>query len=198
MNKLAKQIEGLTLWSFLRSLRTNRLVSSTYIWLIIVPVASKLTSGVGESLSFELGGVDHHVTLSLPFSWKIFFLSALAFSIGNALFSAFSPRFIRLYSDFGHFTRIGGTARQLEQYKDDEMRNSEYFKKRMQNLAGISGGVQNDSDKMKDLFWALHENNDSSLPIKRRFISVIYLIGFVLFLWVALSNIIWAVNEIFF
>lgn len=198
MKEVVQQIDRLTMWSFLRSLRANRLVSSTYIWLIIVPVAAKLTSGLGDSLSFELGGVDHHVTLSLPFSWKIFFLSALAFSIGNALFSVFSPRFIRLYSDFGHYTRIGGTAKQLEQFKDEEMRNSEYFKNRMQQLAGISGRVQNDSDKVKDLFWVLHENKDSSLPIKRRCISVIYLIGFILFLWVALSNIIWAVKEIFF
>lgn len=129
--------EHIPLWSFLRSLRTNRLVSSTYIWLIIVPVAAKAASGLSESLSFEVGGATHSISLTLPFSWQIFFLSALIFVIGNILFVVFSPKFIQLYSDFGYFTRLGGRVDQLEAHKDEAMEESENQKERLQKLAGI-------------------------------------------------------------
>lgn len=190
--------EYIPLWSFFRSLRTNRLVSSTYIWLIIVPLAVKATSGLNESLSFEIAGTMHSISLTLPFSWQIFFLSALMFVIGNILFILFSPEFIKLYSDFGHFTQLGGRIDQLQVHKDEAMKNSENQTKRLQKIAGIQATEKPEPERSKDLFWALHENYDDKFIVKRFLVSLSYLLGFLLFSWVVLTNVYWALKEIFF
>ncbi|WP_143592225.1 hypothetical protein [Thioalkalivibrio halophilus] len=194
----ANMKEYIPLWSFLRTLRTNRLVSSTYIWLIIVPVAAKATAGLNEYLSFETGGTTHSIALTLPFSWQIFFLSALMFVIGNILFIVFSPKFIKLYSDFGYFTRLGGRMDHLEAHKDEAMKGSENQNKRLRELAGIKQNEKSEPERSKDLFWALHENYNDKCIVKRFLVSLAYLLGFLLFSWVALSNIYWALKEIFF
>ncbi|MCK0746841.1 hypothetical protein, partial [Chromohalobacter nigrandesensis] len=172
--------------------------SSTYIWLIIVPVAAKAASGLNESLSFEAGGATHNVSLTLPFSWQIFFLSALMFAIGNILFIVVSPKFIQLYSDFGYFTRLGGRMDQLEAHKDEAMKDSENQTKRLQELAGIKKNEKSEPERSKDLFWALHENYNDKFIVKRFLVSLVYLLGFLLFSWVALSNVYWALKGIFF
>jgi hypothetical protein len=186
------------LWSFLRSLRTNRLVSSTYIWLIIVPLAAKATSGLNESLSFETAGTMHSISLTLPFSLQVFFLSALMFVIGNILFVVFSPKFIKLYSDFGYFTQLGGRLDQLNVYKGDAMVDSENQTKDLQKLAGIQTAEEPKLELLKDLFWTLHANYDDKFIVKRLLVLLCYLLGFLLFSWVALTNVYWALKEIFF
>lgn len=186
------------LWSFLRDLRTNRLISSTYIWLVIVPVAAKATSGLNDAFSFKAGGTEHSIALTLPFSWQVFFLSALMFVIGNILFIVFSPNFIKLYSDFGYFTRLGGRMDQLVIHKDEAMKKSEKFTNRLKTLSGVESSKKSEIERSKDLFWALHDNYNDKFVVKRCLVSLIYLLGFLLFTWVALSNVYWALKEIFF
>lgn len=87
---------------------------------------------------------------------------------------------------------------QLEAYKDEAMKDSEKQTKRLQELAGIEKNEKSEPERSKDLFWALHENYNDKFIVRRFLVSLSYLSGFLLFSWVALSNVYWALKEIFF
>lgn len=185
-------------WAFLRRLRTNRLVSSTYIWLIIVPAAAKATSGLEGSLEFITNGILHSINLNLPFSWQIFFLSALSFVVANILFLMAAPRFIQLYGDYGEFIKTGGLPRHLEAHKAEAQKTLDTTLKRMQELAGIEPSESNPEEYAKELFWTLHETYNDLCLTGRAIAALFYLVGFILFIWVASQNVAWALSAIFF
>lgn len=64
-------------WSTLKAIQNNKIVKSTYIWLFIVPLLAKILSKIDANLYLDIAGKVYEIDLALPFSWKLFFLSAL-------------------------------------------------------------------------------------------------------------------------
>ena len=103
-------------WSSLRALGTNRVVKSAYIWLVLVPIAGKFLSAVNDVADFQIFGTQVSVHLSLPFSWKIFFFGALAFTLGNAIWQFCCPEIVRKYSSYSDFITQGRTVLDIKHY----------------------------------------------------------------------------------
>src|SRR6266404_1085106 len=94
-----KKVRAVT-WSDLRGLGTNPVLKSSYFWLAFVPIAAKLLLQLKQPFVFKVLGKEHMLYLHLPFSWYIFYFSAVAFAIATALFGLFCPRIIKRYSSF--------------------------------------------------------------------------------------------------
>jgi len=106
-------------WPALRHLGTNGAVRSANVWALVVPIAAKLMEGVQDVVTLELLGHSFPIHLSLPFSWKVLFIAAIAFLFANIVYSVFCPSLIKetgAYRDFAEQKRSGTELANLLQY----------------------------------------------------------------------------------
>lgn len=92
-------------WSMISRLGKNKVINQAYIYLIIVPILAKFLSRINNPLIFSLGEEDLHFVFELPFAWKLFYFSAIIFTIASALYSWWAPKVIVENESFGEFMR---------------------------------------------------------------------------------------------
>ncbi|SFV89966.1 hypothetical protein MNB_SV-4-812 [hydrothermal vent metagenome] len=94
-------------WPTLSNIGNNKIVISSYIWIVIIPILAKFIEQV--TLEYK----DFVFALELPFSWKLLYLSALFFALATSLYLYFCPNLIKKFSDIEHFKEKGLTKEQL-------------------------------------------------------------------------------------
>ena len=85
-------------WSNLTKLGKNRIIQSSYVWLIVVPAVAKALEPLnmlGQDQTFDVFGTTLTLHVGLPFSWKVFYVSALFLSGSSLLYQIFCPRLIK-------------------------------------------------------------------------------------------------------
>jgi hypothetical protein len=97
----------------MRSLGDSRLVKSSFIWLLIVPVTARLLSSMDEVVNLTIFGSQINLTTSLPFSWQLLFGSACFFTIANIIYSICCPEILREYKNYSEFKEHGKTLLQI-------------------------------------------------------------------------------------
>lgn len=214
-------IDERTKWRSLRLLQSNSFIKSTYIWIIIVPITAKLFSKIDRDFSFLVNNVVYTIDLHLPFSWKYFFLSSLFFVIANILFILRSPKIIKDFEDYGDFEKKGESSSYLNRYNWKEYSSMlskskavEQEKDETENILELHnqhfgvGDTLSESPKksfssyekgklQQEEFWRVYKYYDSNINIKSRMVcAFFYFLGGILFFWVVLSNISWALKYI--
>ncbi|MCJ8337591.1 MAG: hypothetical protein MJK10_03890 [Pseudomonadales bacterium] len=94
-------------WSYARHLADSAIVKSSYIWLLVVPIAAKLLSNTEGSLGVIIFGETVDVPLSLPFSWQLFFYAAIVFSCANVIYTIRCPKTLKAYRSFQEYEKQG-------------------------------------------------------------------------------------------
>lgn len=87
-------------WSALKSISVNRAVHTASVWAVLVPITAKVMEKVQDVVTIELLGHSWPLHLALPFSWKVLFVTAIAFMLANLLVAARCPSLI---SETGSF-----------------------------------------------------------------------------------------------
>jgi hypothetical protein len=64
-------------WSVVQKLSRNKLLASSYVWLIIVPIFAKLLAQVESPIELTNIAAGLVIDLTLPFSWKVFYCAAV-------------------------------------------------------------------------------------------------------------------------
>ncbi|MEI8645477.1 hypothetical protein P4S60_07665 [Pseudoalteromonas sp. Hal040] len=103
-------------WSFIKGMADIKLVKISYIWIIIVPILAKALNEVSDSIPITIGNVVINFNVALPFSWQLFFFSALTFSMAQFLYTVFCPEVIKKYKNVHEFREDGKTIIQLGTY----------------------------------------------------------------------------------
>lgn len=103
-------------WSQLVKIQRIRIVQLMYVWLFIVPILAKAFSKLEKAAHVIVFGCKFQVQLSLPFSWNIFYFSALSFAAANLVFILRSYTLIKDHSDFLDFAGKGKRESQLARY----------------------------------------------------------------------------------
>jgi len=170
-------------WSKLKKVPKNKLVSTSYIWIVIVPIVAKVFSKIESIVYLKIGDVRYELILELPFSWQMFFWSALLFTVGNVLFSWLCPFIVKNYDNFDHFQLNGGT--------ESIIRNN--LSAKSLNAGLIINNKRNEG--IEKYFWAAYESEKTEYEKYRSIISMFYLTGFSLFLCVSMSNIVWVIRN---
>src|SRR5687768_16444275 len=111
---MIKHLDNYISWKWLKIIPSNKIVSSSYIWLVIVPVIAKFLSYLESPLPFELGGQVIQLDTELPFSWKVFFLSAMFFTFGNIIFFFACPALVKRYRNFDDYALNHGAHEELD------------------------------------------------------------------------------------
>jgi hypothetical protein len=100
------------LWTDLRRFGESRTLRSSYAWFVIVPVAARAIAGLRESQTpwVTLIGLD---SVTLPFSWQVFFFAALCVSMGGVIYELGCPRVLRDYGSWREFSDSGQPDQRL-------------------------------------------------------------------------------------
>ncbi len=193
-------------WSTLKAIQNNKIVKSTYIWLFIVPLLAKILSKIDANLYLDIAGKVYEIDLVLPFSWKLFFLSALCFVAGNILFVAFCPKLIKDYNHLGEFLATGKTEGNLFYYMDEELKRKQHNHnenlvkhikmKREYRIEGPEMDVRLlREDAASQMFWMTYEYYLKKNNLAKVLAGTFYLTGFFFFSIVLVTNSYWVFEQ---
>lgn len=100
-------------WSNLYSISKSKIVRSSYVWFVFVPIIARILVKIESTLTFEL--FDRQITLSmgLPFTWQLFFFGATFILLANLVYIFRCPGILKKYPAFSDFQKEGQTSVQL-------------------------------------------------------------------------------------
>ncbi|AXG72374.1 hypothetical protein KORDIASMS9_04646 [Kordia sp. SMS9] len=207
-------------WNKISKLGNNKFIRSFYIYLILIPIITKFLSKADETIT--LFGIPFDIVL--PFSWKMFFFSALFFTIANILYSFYAPKIIIENKYFSDFITKHYTFNHLESYcqniglyivrvsipKSSKMKFATMFPKDKTVYEVYSGNVflhslqeekplkkfKNKKELLPNLFYFIYEIANTYNSKYIIIVSFLYLIGILMFLIVFTSNLIYVIQQI--
>lgn len=202
-------------WSKLQKYGESTALRSSYIWLLVVPLAARLFSKIEDPVVIR--AFEHTFTLhfGLPFSWKAFYFSAVFFAVASALFSIYCPVIIRDFANFSEFLQSGRSVGHV-----DSM-----FSSRLRSETGLSGKVigrlqahvrllpetaaecgfqparesETDESRIEAArvgFWTLRDIEDNAHPKVRGLVTLLYAFGFALLLYVLVENFWYVLRQV--
>ena len=89
-------------WFNVSELGKSQVVKSMAIWMIVTPFIAKALSST-NSFTLSFIKTDSPILLSLPFSWQVFFFSAVFFTIANIIYTWKCPPLIKKYKNYAEF-----------------------------------------------------------------------------------------------
>ncbi len=181
-------------WPSLNRMGHSRILRSSYLWLFAVPFLALILAKTGPGIHVPLGKSELTITLGLPFSWKMFYFSSVAFALASLLYSTLCPAIIRDYPSFAEFNAEGRgpreTVRELfanhGSSSNADVLTRKGFIKRFQPRPGATGHdeatiLQVDMFERgtdSDAFFWVRERCEKKNPWGRFFCAVSYAIGF--------------------
>jgi len=202
-------------WSELQRLGSSRALRSSYVWLVLVPIAVRLIDQVNDVIHVEVFGATIPVTMKLPFSWQTFFFAALAISAGNAIYQWRCPYLISAFSGFQDFKASGRGFDQIKTFQ-------ERYLPLAQKVAQLTGEPKDVEEKatlslgnalsnshqhqynpgsnnttqfewfmagISKSFWAARDGTDYVYPSYRKACGALYAVGLALLICVGLQNV---------
>ena len=118
-------------WSPLRTFGNSKLVATSVIWLFFVPTAAKLLAPIAGERTWDIPWLpagQNKITfdIALPFSWKLFYLMAWCFFIGQAIFWLACPEIVRRYGSYGEYKGQHGAYAKLGSLVHTAARRASY------------------------------------------------------------------------
>jgi hypothetical protein len=195
-------------WCDLKKIGDTKFVNSMYMWIFVVPLLVKAFEYVeDEKLIFQIFQQKLPISTSLPFSWSMFYFSALFLALGNLIYLFKCPKIIKEHPTYQSYINEGKKLKQLGPYCDDILFNwgalaakVEHKKEKIRlnktHPVTMNGLVKYEADiDVEDpihYFWPIHEFGDVKFLVYRRICAAFFIVGFTLFAFVALQNL-WAV-----
>jgi hypothetical protein len=175
-------------WTTLNSLGRSRILKSSYLWLLVVPVVAKLLENVGPNFEIQIFGKLALIELSLPFSWVVFFFSAVAISAADLIYNVFCPKLIKDHQSFSGFKDSGNGRTQLKKYYEGIVADGVYGEIPRTTFAGYDGQIDH-SEELQNEFWDLYYYAESCRVVSRFACGAFYIIGLTLILFIFIQNI---------
>lgn len=210
-------------WLQISSIGNSKLVKSMMIWLFVTPVLAKALHPI-NSISFDFLMKGESLDISLPFSWEIFFLCALVFTIANIIYICKCPALIKNYKNYSDFETNDNSLFLLvslfTDYKDKIVSNDALNYKTFAMVAVYTPDIEIQSefssddtsranwnkgvDSLKhskesykpDIFSALRDISSGLHPNWAFICFLLYLVGFLALGWVMYENILYVYNQL--
>jgi hypothetical protein len=159
MPTIFDRLQELVVWTQIRNLHNLRVVQQMYLWLILVPVIASTLSKVPNEVTFEVFGQPITFALLLPFSWKLFYFSAICFVASNLIYQAFCPRMIKNHPSYASFVAEGKGQSHLDWYNamiGDPVR-----------IPWQTLEITQEDSAVQEVFWKVHAfSNITYLPFR--------------------------------
>lgn len=191
-------------WSTLQALSVNRAIHSASVWALVVPITAKLMEHAQDVVTVEIFGHRLPLHLSLPFSWKVLFVVAIAFMLANLVVAAGCPKLLSRTRDYRDFNEQQRTAFELlqvfeampdasRQRFDKDSSTSNFLRAytshrlsmnipRPDQYAGQDAGLPT-------VYEYARQHLDLVLPLPRSIASLLYGVGFIGFAVLLAQNV---------
>ena len=103
-------------WAGLSRLGQSKVVRSSWLWTVSVPVAARILHNVPDTIEIPIADIYVPLSLQLPFSWVALFFASLFFSLGAAGYAMASPTLVRKFKDYTDYISTGRHIRELGRY----------------------------------------------------------------------------------
>lgn len=173
-----------------------------YIWLFLVPIASKALANIGNTANIQVFSHEFLITLSLPFSWKVFYFAAVFFTLATILFKFRCPRLIREHLTYESFNRDGKPEWHLMSYTEDVGLDFNVYKEAHKMNKYLYSVIEPDSENNTSsnahgMFWELHRLSNGTRKFSFYTCLVFYIFGFMCIGWVFIENFIWVLRTLY-
>ena len=116
-------------WRQLRGWGNSKLIKSSYLWLLVVPIAAKMLMPIAGTRDFTAFGTQLEITIALPFQWWVFYFMAVFFAVGQAIYACACPTLIKSFGSFLDYRKAHSGITLLSQWiwipVDDSLRLSD-------------------------------------------------------------------------
>ena len=210
-------------WSGLRRLGKSRLLRTSYFWLVFVPLLANLFLKIGPEIHIPLWKNEIVLTLTLPFSWQMFYFSSVGFAIASAIYSLACPNIVSSYEKYSEFADEGKGADQIRaalwhvlksKGRTEALDIAHDFLARYCGaeptvmddespgplsydpgiIIDVLDSEDMDQDKLPAAFWQVRNYADVQSPILRRVCWISYILAFLLILIVLFQNFLYVVR----
>ncbi|EGQ7756551.1 hypothetical protein IO707_000842 [Vibrio vulnificus] len=198
-------------WKILKELSTGKLISSTSIWIFLVPAIAKLTD-FSESI---VDGI-YPVNFVSPTSLVLLYLSAVSFFLASLIYIARCPSFIKQFDNYLDFEEkkmsIININSSLTSASDKDTKtiieelNNNVDKATTEEIDSscvltiISGKERSsfsfNKDKLPMVFWPIYGYHLGSRCFAQFFCWLFYIIGFSIMIYIFVSNFIVVINSV--
>jgi len=202
----------------LRRLGRSRVLRTSYFWLIAIPLIANFFLKIGPQIKFRIMDSEIMVTFGLPFSWKMFYFSSVAFALASAIYSKKCPKIISEYEKYSDFIKDGRTQEDvkekfLESIDVYELRSKGIGKEQaksildfvrvycgdaditdklgMISLSNFLDAASIQNEKLREAFWHVRKVADNNHFVSRVICAILYLIAFILVILVLCQNFIY-------
>jgi len=111
LKRMSQKVSGYKFgWSNIKTLGNSKIVKSSYLWIVIVPILAKTLDKLNEVITINVFGAQISLNFTLPFTWKIFFFASLFFALGQLIFNIYCPPIIKNFQSFTDFQKHGLTC----------------------------------------------------------------------------------------
>lgn len=141
-------------WKNIRNFRKSRFVSSTNIWLAIVPISAKLLSKIEKTITIQFLEETFTINLELPFSVKALFFTALFYTLGNIAYEVFTPEIVKEIENYNDFIKQNKNTKDLRKYAE----NIEYDNNEINDLNRL---IKKQKRYFDDYFLSYQAYDDS-------------------------------------
>lgn len=191
-------------WSTIDALGKNKALSSSYIWVLIVPLMAKSLQNIHKiEIPFVCEGC--FIELNLPFSWVNFYYSALFIAIGKVIYTICCPKIISNYQNYTEFLNQGRGVYAIRDLVCDAydnkkctIVNDDFIKKYIDDFYSDYNSTKSDlynlctriilEEKGGDAFFRIRDAFET-YRFHYCFISLLfYLVGILLLLMVLIDN----------
>ena len=171
-------------WSAIKKIQQLRIVKSMYVWLFVVPIIAKFFSKLEDVVNVTIFNYTFNLQLGLPFSWKVFYYSALLFVFANLIFLFRCFTMIKDYNNLFEFDRDGREEDQILDYlKEASLKVRKYAVDQFEKY-GIKISTKN-----SQRFWVAYNVLDNDRKRSRILCSGLYLGAFIMISIILFQNL---------
>ncbi|OEF08654.1 hypothetical protein [Vibrio genomosp. F10] len=192
-------------WCDLKKIGDTKFVNSMYVWIFVVPLLVKAFEYVeDEKLVFQIFQQPVPISTTLPFSWAMFYFSALCLALGNLVYLIKCPKIIKEHPTYHSYLNEGKKLKQLAQYCEDISFDWGKLAKNIENKRqqilhakrDFLNIASNTTDQYQEIdaedpihyFWPIHEFADTKFTPYRYVCLCLFFVGFALFGIVSIQN----------
>ena len=167
----------------------SRALATSYLWFVLVPVAAKVIHALPSSMT--LGGAVFRLDFGLPFTWTVFYFSAVFFALAGLVFGAFCPRVVKDHHHAQDFLAAGKSTDHLKEYIEDLPPLRLDSRRRTTMMIEPT-----DPHSVAEAFWAAYRTAVVARPVARGVCLGLYVAGFVLLAFVAVENLVFVISAL--
>jgi len=182
--------EKIANWEKTSQIGRLKILRTSYIWLVIVPVFARAIENAPNPLPLPAISPDFELPLELPFTWQLFYFSAVLIAIASAIYSIFCPELITKFENFSAYRAEGRGENYLLFYEE---RNGVFCLPPLKDVLDPDAST-NPDERLQNAFWHLHEYEKARRSHLSTFCYSLYVTGLLAFAFVMVQNVYYVVK----